>query len=409
MQNLRDTKIYIELTKNKKIEISELLYLIAFSIFILYSTIRTTMLRNFVPNGIATFVNLICIVLIVYKVLFFDKYSFKKLILISVIFSMLIISSIISKYSELIYLALLIIGANNVSFKRIVKTYFFITLSITIFAIIASKIGIIENLIYYRNGKVRYSFGSIYCTDFAARIFYLILAYVYLKGVTIKKIDIIVFIILGCFVSYFCGARLDSISIFVMCIFLIYIKIKNRYVKDYEINISKLIKLVLTISVPICAIVSIYVTYIYKSSDKFLNQLNQLLSYRLAYGKRGIIEYGFNLFGQQVKLIGSGGTDKIVSNYFFIDCSYLYIALKYGLIILLIFCIFFTALNRKMLKNGEIVIPILIMLIAINSMVAHHFTGIVYNVFILCFFANIDIDFRKDNEILLLNRRNKNV
>ena len=61
------------------------------------------------------------------------------------------------------------------------------------------------------------------------------------------------------------------------------------------------------------------------------------------------------------------------------------------------------------LKNGEIVIPILIMLIAINSMVAHHFTDIVYNVFILCFFANIDIDFRKDNEILLLNRRNKNV
>ena len=104
----------------------------------------------------------------------------------------------------------------------------------------------------------------------------------------------------------------------------------------------------------------------------------------------GIQKYGIKLFGQPVEMVGNGGTSGVSKNYFFIDCSYLYTALRYGLLVLVIFCIYFVAINYKMMKRKNIFFTIVVAFIAINSMVAHHFIDIAYNPFLLSFFAFIE-------------------
>lgn len=391
MENSIDCNIYIQFTRNKKISISELIYLASFSLYTICCMLDTTMFKVYIPYKLDTLVTLISLGLILFKILFLDRYSFSNIISISMFISVIFIAAFVSKYKNLIYLAFMIIGAKNIQFKKIAKVYLWIIVTITILAMIAARLNLIENIIYYRNGLPRYSFGSVYCTDFAAHIFYIVLCYFYIKDNNLSYFNILVFALLGWFVSYYCGARLDSLCIFLLCIFLVYLKIKKK--KFNKNGIGFIWKFILIFSIPISAIISILFTNMYNPTDNMFYKLNILLSNRLKYGKMGIYNYGFSLFGQQVVMKGNGGTTKFIENYFFIDSSYLLIALRYGVVVLSIFCIYFIFLNRRMLKKKNIIIPIIIVFIAINSIIAHHLIDLAYNPFILCFFSKVESNY----------------
>lgn len=388
MKNLDN--IYIQITNNKKISFSELIYLVAFSLYFTCCMLDTTMFNNYISSQLRALITFISIVLILFKIVFLDRYSFINIITISIFIGIVLIIAYVSKYKDLLYLSFMIIGAKNTSFKKIIKVYLLIASSVTIIAMIAARLNLIENIIYYRNGQPRYSFGSIYCTDFASHIFYMILAYYYIKEDNLTYLNILVFFLLGLFTNHYCGARLDSICIFLLCIFLIWLKQKKKKFIKNKINL--ILKFILMFSVPISAIIAIYFTIIYNPNNNLLYKMNVLLTDRLKYGKLGIDIYGFSLFGQQVIMHGNGGTTKDISNYFFIDSSYISIALRYGVIILLIFCIYFVLLNIKLLNKNNLFIPTIIAFVAINSIVAHHFTDLAYNPFILCFFSKIELN-----------------
>lgn len=390
MKDVADCKIYIQISSNIRISIAELLYFLAFLLYLSYSMINTTMFNIFIPSRLGSLILLCSTIIIIYKILFIDKYSLKQLFAIGIFMIIIILSAFVSDYKNLIYMAFMVIGAKNIEFKKIVKFYMWVVISITLLAMVASFLGVIEQIITYRNGKARYAFGSIYCTDFAAHIFYIVVSYCYLKKNDIKYIAIIICTLLGWFIGKFSGARLDSICIYAVCLYFTYLKIRKKKIELRGLN--KITRSVLIFSMPLCAFISIIGTSIYNPSNSIMFKINSLLSNRLKYGKLGIDSYGFKLLGQQVQMNGNGGANSIVENYFFIDSAYLYVALRYGIILLIMLCIYFIALNNKMIKKRSIFIPISIAFIAINSIVAHHLTDLSYNIFLLCFFAKIDID-----------------
>ena len=55
--------------------------------------------------------------------------------------------------------------------------------------------GLLENMVSFREEKVRNSFGFIYATDFAAHIFYLVLMYFYLRSGKFNLIEIMPFFV----------------------------------------------------------------------------------------------------------------------------------------------------------------------------------------------------------------------
>lgn len=385
---------YIRFSKNNQIKISELMFFIGFSVYLTVIILNTTMFNVYIKDFMWKIATLSAIIMCSVKMIFFDNYSLKNLFKILIIFITIFIASVVSGYSSILYLAIFIIASKDVSFRKIVKIYFYITLIIVLGAMLCERLGIIEQIIYYRNGRPRYAFGSIYCTDFAAHIFYLILSYCYIKGKRINFIDILIFIMLAFLVNYYNGARLDSICIFGVALYFTYLKIKQKILKrnDEYVKIGLLSKYLLVILVPMCAIVSLVVTNSYNSANNLTVILNNIFNHRLELGKKGIEMYGLKLFGQQVAMNGYGGTNNLMSKYFFIDNSYVHIALRYGVVILFVICIYFMCLNYRILKNNNIFIPIIIGFIAINSLVAHHFIDLSYNPFILCFFTNIDSD-----------------
>ncbi len=98
------------------------------------------------------------------------------------------------------------------------------------------------------------------------------------------------------------------------------------------------------------------------------------------------MKYGMTLFGQSIKMVGNGGTTKIsASQYFFIDCSYLYIFLRYGVFFLLITLAVYMMCCKKFQNDPYFIVVII--LISINCMIAHHIIELTYNPFALALFA----------------------
>lgn len=366
------------------ISIKDALYLTAFGVYLIYVFLKTTMFYTMMPSELFLLVRIIAAGLICFKILAYDGYTKKQLIISGIFMASIIISWRVSHYSNIVDIAMFILGAKNVSLKKIVKTYFIIGFSLLIITIISAKLGIIQNLVYYQGLRIRNSFGAIYPTDFAAHVFYLILSYWYIKVRRLKIFEYIAFLLLAVFLIKYSDARLDALSIILTILAGMFISLKKTK------KVGKVIGFFLTFSVPICSVVFIGITMAYNTSNEILVQLNTLLSKRLSLGKFGIEEYGFSLFGQQIEMNGWGGLagyNKDFTTYFFIDSSYLRMALLYGSVLLIFSCVIFVLFCRSRIKNGDILLPGIIALIAINSMAAHHLIDLAYNPFILGFLA----------------------
>ncbi len=375
------------MTLRSKITLDKkMVFLIGFSLYLIQSFLQTTMYIKVIPSTIFRLIRLVSIALVMMKIMT-DKYSINQLAIIFITLILFGFSLIESTYSILLEYTILIIGAKDISFNRIVKVFFKVELILLIITIISSNIGIIEDLVYIRskNNKYRHSFGVGYPTDFVAHIFFLCLAYVYIKGKNIKWYNNIIICLIAIVTYYFCDTRLDSILIFVITI----ISLLYKYNKINFKNVF--VKYGLVFAFLICEVVSIYLSINYDSTNEVYVQMNKLLSSRLRIGNMMYNDYGVNLFGQYIDDHGAGGSVVFqYDEYNYIDCSYLRILLKYGLLISIIITIINIFMAKKLYKTQNYYLLLLSLLISVNSMIAQHYIDFSYNFLLLVYLSKLD-------------------
>ena len=365
----------------KRSDLSKYIYMFTLVMYLTVSILRTTMFETYFPEKLYPVVRMVMIGIILLKLIFLDAYSFKNIIYYTILGICIVFVYIFSTYNNIFDLFFLLLGAKKIEPNKIIKTYFIVALFLMIITFISSKIGIIENLQYYRpqNGKMREAFGTIYPTDFGAHVFYLVLSYCYIKRKSISLGNIIVFILMSLFLIEYCDARLDAICIMLACVLFVINRLNSK------LYLSKISKYILRNSIIFAAIISIGITILYNMNPNNLTllSLNKFLSDRLQLGSMAIDNYGFSIFGQHILTNGYGGSTDYLENYFFIDCSYLSIALRNGILFLTIILMCFKFLCKKNLEHGNTKLPIIIALISLNSMVAHHFLDLAYNPFLI--------------------------
>lgn len=369
-------------TKYNKEEI----FLIGFALYLVQAFLKTTMFKEVLPLKILSIIKYIGLVLVLYKIID-DKYTIKKILIILITFMAFCITLFQSTYSILLEYFILIIGAKDVKFRKIINLYFKISLLLLILTIISAKLGIIENLVYFRrsNGRYREAFGIIYPTDFAAHVLFICLSYIALRDKKITIIDIFLLIVVAILVYYYCDARLDAICIALTALVgWIYkynlINFKNFFIK-YGLIFSFLI----------CEIISIYLTVNYTSSSSFYVKVNELLTSRLRIGNMMYEDYGIKMFGQVINDHGFGGELKFeYDKYNYIDCSYLRILLKYGLVVSFIITIFNIIISKKIYKSQNYIMLLIFFIVSINSIVAQHYIDFSYNFLLLIYLAEME-------------------
>lgn len=361
-------------------------FYLAYSILLLKNLIDHSTIQVFFPTESFLYNNIFRVLsyfLILFKFFTQDKNT-KNIILLYA--GVLLLSGIVflcSNEGYVIDIAVLVVGAQGVDFKSIVKIFFIFNTLATIILMLLSISGVIINFkIYgeYGGQKLeRYSFGSTYPTDFAARLFYIELAYSYLRKNKHNFLYLIFWIAVGLFTWFFCRARLNTTLIIFLAVAVF---INAEFPKFYKCKVSKF---VLMYSMILCCVVAILLHALYSVDNSLLYRLNNMLSDRLRLGRKGIDDYGFSLFGKFIEMNGNGFTTKEIdwsNGYFFIDSGFLKIALSNGIIYLLFFVAVFTSAAKDAVKNNNIILSIIILFLALTSIVDHHIVEVGYNPFI---------------------------
>lgn len=391
--------------KDKK-QIIENLYLIILALHLIQYSFYTTMFNITWPDNYEWIILICTGAVVLLKAGYSEKYKGQMwtlgIIMMSVFaFSWLKTGRI---YLFLIYTPLLILGAMDIDYKKILKVSFAINFYTLIISVVGSFTGCIENLVYGSENVLKNSFGTIYYTDFAAKILFLFLT----AWLIWNNVPDIVFFILSLFVIFFVvyynRARCSSIVLIFFCIITMFstiiqykkVKICNRIISIFDIAIKNFMT--------IASLGIIVLSYIYDENVYLLNRVNAIISARLQWGKTAINEYGITMFGTAFDQIGGGGTTVSNLDYNFVDSSYVLILLQYGILVLIVILFLYYYTCSKAISADNRRIAIVFALVALHSIIEHHFLEINYNIFLILPFASM----KKTNKMPVQAKIKKN-
>ena len=366
----------------------ERLFLSVFLVHVVFMCLQTTMFRF--PGIVFAIEKYLALLLIVLKIIVFDKYNNKMLMFGAVLLVDSFLVAGISTYQEALIFSIVLLGCKGVDFVKILKVYIAGNIAVLLAAFVASRLDIIEDLVYIRDYVVeRNSFGTIYPTDFAAHIFFLLCAYYYLIKDSIQKRHLIAGILVSAIVYAFCDTRLDSITMLFLVAGIGLVKFSRNCIWEKGIFLCRLKALVNGVIpyIPVMGFLFMYfMSYFFQPNIAFFRFFDKLLSGRLKLGNKALEDCGLTLFGQTVPMNGNGGSlISLGDNYFFIDCSYLLVFCCYGvLFLLLIFLIHYWCCKEY---RGNVYYLVILTVIVVNCVVAHHMIDLTYNPFYLALLA----------------------
>ena len=333
----------------------------------------------------------VMLIIIGAKIILIDKRNNKEMWLYLILFVIFFGAFLKTKYAFLIFDLILILGAKNVSFKKIIRLFCAISGIIIIITILSSQLGLVENLIYERGNRSRISFGFEYPTDFTAHIFYLVMGYCYLRKDKLIYLELAGIFGLSLFTYFFCDARTNAISLFLTFAVFLYLKIRNQVSEKkgtrYVVN-PKFSK-ILTFAMPLCAFSFILLTFLYhfQPTNALIKAINNLVSGRLELGAIGFEQYGISLFGNAFQMNGFGGSTAPRMDYFFLDSSYVLLLIRYGILVLLAGLVIFSIVSLRAEKQKDFHLLWIMALIAVQCTIEHHLLEVAYNPFLFLLLA----------------------
>lgn len=343
-----------------------------------------TIIGNYIPDNIISLVKYFGIFLAIIKIVFVDisKYSQKEKIKIMILFGLVLIISFASKNRTILQYFFLIVGAKDVSLKKIAKAVLITESILLILLILFSSTGIIENRVIERTGETikRYSLGFKDCKYPAIMMWSITLIILYLRNKDITWLELILMILTNIVIYKLTDSRNELICS-LMCIIVVPILLKLNNKK-----VNKIIYYGTKYSISILFIVFFILTLLYGARINIIYKINKGLSGRLYLTHKALNEYGLTLFGKHIKWLGlnsmySGLITKAEMN--FVDCSYMKIMFEYGIIgIGLLIYGYLKLFNRKEVKNDLILILVLLN-INLHSFLDPQFFALPFNIFLI--------------------------
>lgn len=381
----------MRLSRYLNVEITgQQLYLLGFTYFFTIAFLQTSMFLEFFGKNTLHDLSYLGLALILLKIFIFDKKSYIQYLATIIVLGILAITWRTSGEFTMLPMGILVLGAKDVDFKQIIRTYLIVGTLILMVTIVSSKIDIIRNLVYYRAGTSisRQSFGIIYPTDFAAHVLFLVMAYVYLKFKKANWKTYLGIIVVSLLVIKFCDARLSA---YIMLLMVPVIWIGKQAAQG-----NKFCKFIANFSwsTPIIfGYVTVCLGYFFTISNPILKKIDQILSSRLYYEHVAIDKYGVSLFGRHMIEHAWGGlsglrmTEKSPQSYFFIDSSYVRMLILYGLVVTLFVLVTMAILAWKSSEMGEYSLACIIVLLSIAAITEQHLYDPAYDPFLIALCA----------------------
>ena len=140
-------------------------------------------------------------------------------------------------------------------------------------------------------------------------------------------------------------------------------------------------------------------TMLYSPNNSLVSFIDSALSSRLRLGHKGIDVYGFTLWGQNLPMIGLGSTTKDVDFYFFLDSSYIYNLLQFGLLVAVLLLSIWTLIAGKAYIKKDWELLLILAIVSVQCMVEHHMVSVVFNPFWMALLSELTMDATKGRKV----------
>lgn len=383
----------------------DLLFFAGFIPYLIRLMWQTTMFGNPFKGRFGSVYLLACIGVLALKVICFDKLNFRQMVLSAILLGIGVMTYLKSKSTVMLMLMVMVIGARNINFDKILKAYLTIVIGGLVVAFVAAMLGIIEDIYserYIFSICIKaHSFGIINTTDFAAHIFFASLVIFYLRRNRQQWFDYVFAVGGAIWLFFVTHARLDCGCMIIMALLFAIGDIAAKaeecssFGKAFDFLHARLYPFVM----PALTAGIFILSLVYSAENKIINLINNITSYRLSYAHIDFKRRSITLFGQHIKMYGWGRGKGVpeTEGYTFIDISYQQVLLCYGVVSLAALLSIYVYMALKNKKNRHFLYCIL--LIAINCTIAHHLHELAYNPFTLAFWAYISIEHIKKESI----------
>lgn len=378
--------------KDEKINISSK-YLFYFSYIIFMVTnffFKLTTMKTFLGVDTDLLAKIIIYPLYVpllIKIIWYQKYNKNEILKIVSVGIIILISSYFSGVKLLVTAFIFILSAKDIDIDEVVKVTLIIQIICISIIVLMSLIGSIENRTFSRkDGTVRYSFGFTHPNAFTGQILQLCICFVWTKWQKLSYKDYLFMILISLLTLKFCDSRTSFLLIilFVGTTFIYrYIFIKNLNVRMVLDNILGIIT---KLSIIILPVMSLLLGALYDPNNKIYVICDKFISGRIKLLNDYYVDKGYSIIGQKIKIISTFAAKKSeLYDTTALDNAYGHIAVRYGLIVLIIFIIGYYLVAQKAIyeKNNKVLICILIyILFGITEI---YIFNLPYNVLLLLF------------------------
>lgn len=369
----------------KKYHVDKMLFFLAFMVYIVGHFLSGTMYIYILDKSLPYTIWMVACVLALLKIFLVNVYSdWRDLCLVVSIGLIVWASSLNTNTWDMIYYYVMIVAAQDINFKSIVKVFLATVVTMLVFTIFSAKLGVIAGVTNMRLGSsdLRYALGTVYPTDLAARLFYIELFYIALRKFKLNLPEYITCLSLAAFTYIVTDTKLD---VLLMLLLILAVYFKGAIILVLE----KIQNLGVTLILGSMVAMIVILTYGYNSKMWILNKINNILSGRLSVGHIAFENFNVPFFGQIIEQTGNGGLHHGVYSYFFIDCSYIRVLMMNGLFSFLILVAFLVILSNKFLNKKAYSLEIALLFVALSSIIDQHLLEISYNCLLLAMFADI--------------------
>lgn len=265
--------------------------------------------------------------------------------------------------------------APKLDYYKILKTFFCAVFGAFIIIVLMSFTGIMPHTSFYRNGAIRETLGFQHPNLLSINVMALIILYILTrkrkKGkyyfatneMQIDWIDVFLCIVASLFCYYVSNSLTETVILILMAAIFTFLKVR-RYVRTRELTRSRLFKLICIVIIPLFAGLTYFL--ITNSRGDLIPDITSTFYNRYLYALYGYNDFGIHLFGISQETFNSFKREALMGAD--IDCLYIKILVRYGIILSLYFLFMCILCARKYIEKKNNVMILIIIILAIFSL-----------------------------------------
>ncbi len=377
----------------KKIEKKEVLCLAGVFLIVFALLMDHTYVVNMDYSGtlrrIGSYTKYLAYIILCIKIMI-DQFDRKKIVLSLLYLGLFLLGTIFSGENIVLFFLVYIatMGCNG---KYVISASILSQSIILVCSIVAALTGMVTNYDFSSVDRKRYGMGFAWCTTSPILLYFIMLGYIYVRGKKFKWYEALVLEVINYLIYTQTTTRM---TFFVATIFLLFFAIQSLWENPWRI-LSGLRGL--WVAMPfICAAIAFVVTMMFDANSSGWVRVDDFLSGRLHLGFNAIERYGLTLFGQPIEWVGSSTLNTSTFGYNYVDCSYLQIALNYGVLALLAILTIYSIAIYRAGKADDYWLVFVLIFVLIHSLTEPRLYNFAFNTLSFAAFAKLG---RTENEV----------